>query len=84
MQASLEVEILADHKRNRKTYGAYPLQSDLADHGMYVGFYQLKRIKKKLGIHYISRRFGFGEQQKRGRPSPAGFEKLYYKNLKAA
>jgi len=55
-QARLEIEILASHKRNRKTYGAYRLQSDLADHGVCVGVHQIKRIKRKLGLSCVQKR----------------------------
>lgn len=55
-QARMEVEILAAHKRNRKTYGAYRLQSDLADHGVALGVHQVKRIKRKLGLRCVQKK----------------------------
>jgi putative transposase len=48
-QARLEVEILAAHKRNRKTYGAYRLRSDLSDHGVALGIH-LETVEKKCTL----------------------------------
>lgn len=45
-----EVEVLAAHKRTRKTCGNERLQKDLAEHGVNVGIYRVRKIRKKLGI----------------------------------
>jgi len=52
----LELEIKAAHKRTRQTYGAERLQRDLADHGVRVGIYRIKRIRKKLGLYCKQKR----------------------------
>lgn len=49
-EARLEVEIKAAHKRTRRVCGAERLQKDLAENGVRVGVYRIKRIRKKLGI----------------------------------
>ena len=46
----LEIEILAAHKRTRKTCGPGRLQEDLADHGIAAGICRIRRIRKKLGL----------------------------------
>jgi transposase InsO family protein len=46
----LEVEIQAAHKRIRQTCGPERLQSDLKAHGITVGIFRIRRIRKKLGI----------------------------------
>lgn len=50
VDARLEIEIKAAHKRNRETYGPERLQSDLADHGVQVGVHRIKRIRRELGL----------------------------------
>lgn len=49
-EGRLEAEILAAHTRTRGTYGAERLQADLASHGISIGLYRIRRIRKKLGI----------------------------------
>ena len=46
----LEVEITAAHKRTRQSCGPERLQKDLAENGVQVGVYRIKRLRKKLGI----------------------------------
>ncbi len=46
----LEAEIQAAHKRTRQTCGSDRLQKDLADHGVQVGLYRIRKIRKKLGL----------------------------------
>jgi transposase InsO family protein len=46
----LEAEIKAAHGRTRHTCGPERLQRDLAAHGVKVGVYRIRRIRKKLGI----------------------------------
>jgi putative transposase len=46
----LEVEIKAAHQRMRETYGPERLQVELAENGIEVGIYRIKRIRKKLGL----------------------------------
>jgi len=48
--ARLELEIKAAHKRTRQTCGPDRLQRDLGEHGIHVGIYRIRRIRKKLGI----------------------------------
>jgi transposase InsO family protein len=48
--ARLEAEIKAAHKRTRQVCGAESLQKDLADNGVQVGVFRIRRIRKKLGI----------------------------------
>ena len=55
-EVRLELEIRAAHKRTRQTYGPERLQSDLAEHGVRVGIYRIKRIRKKLGIRCKQKR----------------------------
>jgi len=52
----LEVEIKAAHRRTRQTYGPERLQHDLAEHGVKVGVYRIKRIRKKLGLQCKQKR----------------------------
>lgn len=52
----MEIEIRAAHERTRQTYGPERLQHDLAKHGIRVGIYRIRRIRKKLGIHCKQRR----------------------------
>jgi putative transposase len=49
-EARLAIEIKAAHARNRETYGAERLQTDLAGHGVQVGVHRIKRIRKAHGI----------------------------------
>jgi len=48
--ARLEVEMIAAHKRTRKTCGPERLQEDLAAHGVIVGVHRMKRIRNNLGL----------------------------------
>jgi putative transposase len=52
----LEVEIKAAHQRTRETYGPKRLQIELAEHGVEVSIYRIKRIKRKLGLKCRQRR----------------------------
>ena len=52
----LVAEVKAAHKRNRESYGAERLQSDLLDHGISIGIHRIKRIKKEHGIRCRRRR----------------------------
>src|SRR3990172_766467 len=52
----LELEIRAADKRTRQTYGPERLQHDLAEHGVRVGIFRIKRIRKKLGIRCKQKR----------------------------
>jgi len=54
--ARLEVEIKAAHERTRQTYGPERLQADLADNGIPVGLYRIKRIRKQLGLRCRQKR----------------------------
>lgn len=49
-EARLEVEVEAAHKRTRRTCGNERLQKDLAEHGVKIGVYRVRKIRKKLGI----------------------------------
>ena len=49
-EGRLEVEIRAAHKRTRQTYGPERLQHELAEHGIQVGIWRIRRIRKKLGL----------------------------------
>ena len=49
--ARLAVEIKAAHRRTRESYGPERLQSDLADHGVFVGVWRIKRLRREHGIH---------------------------------
>lgn len=44
--ARLKVEIKAAHDRTRQSYSPERLQADLADKGIRVGIYRIKRIRK--------------------------------------
>lgn len=49
-EGRLEAEIKAAHKRTRQTCGPERLQQDLLAHGIKVGIFRIRRIRKKLGI----------------------------------
>ncbi|WP_435547977.1 IS3 family transposase, partial [Desulfobacterium sp. N47] len=49
-EARLEAGIKAAHKRTRKTCGNERLQKDLSEHGVKIGIYRVRKIRKKLGI----------------------------------
>jgi transposase InsO family protein len=49
-EGRLEAEIKAAHERTRHTCGPERLQRDLAAHGVRVGVFRIRRIRKKLGI----------------------------------
>jgi putative transposase len=49
-EGRLEAQIRAAHERTRKTCGPDRLQKDLAAHGVKIGIYTIRRIRKKLGI----------------------------------
>jgi putative transposase len=49
-EGRLEAEIRAAHKRTRQTYGPERLQQDLKEHGVKVGVFRIRRIRKKLDI----------------------------------
>ena len=49
-EARLELEILAAHKRTRKTCGSVRLKENLSNHGVNIGVSRIRRIRKKLGI----------------------------------
>lgn len=49
-EGRLEAEIRAAHKRARETCGPERLQKDLKEHGVKVGVFRIRRIRKKLGI----------------------------------
>jgi transposase InsO family protein len=46
----LELEIKAANQRTRQTYGPERLQQDLKEHGIQVGIFRIRRIRKQLGI----------------------------------
>ncbi len=46
VEARLEIEIKAAHKRTRQVCGAERLQHDLAEHGIRVGICRIKRIRR--------------------------------------
>ena len=52
----LELEIKAADNRTRHTYGPQRLQYDLAGHGVRIGLWRLRRIRKKLGIRCKQKR----------------------------
>ena len=52
----LELEIKAAHQRTRQTYGPERLQQDLKEHGVQVGIYRIRRIRKQLGIRCKQKR----------------------------
>ena len=49
-EARLELEIKAAHKRTRETCGPDRLREDMLDHGVDVGIYRIRKLRKKLGI----------------------------------
>jgi putative transposase len=49
-EGRLENEIKAAHRRTRETCGPERLQADLAAHGVKVGIFRIRRIRKKLGL----------------------------------
>jgi len=49
-EGRLEAEIKAAHERTRRTCGPERLQRDLAAHGVEVGVFRIRRIRKELGI----------------------------------
>jgi putative transposase len=55
-EGRLEVEIRAAHKRTRQTYGPERLQHELAAHGIQVGIWRIRRIRKKLGLRCKQKR----------------------------
>lgn len=55
-EVRLELEIKAAHQRTRQTYGPERLQQDLIGHGVQVGLYRIRRIRKKLGIRCKQKR----------------------------
>ena len=65
-EVRLELEIKAAHRRTRQTYGTERLQQDLNEHGVQVGLYRIRRIRKKLGIRC--------KQKRRRRTSHAIFQ----------
>jgi len=48
--ARLELEIKAAHNRTRETCGPDRLREDMLDHGVDVGIYRIRKLRKKLGI----------------------------------
>ena len=52
----LELEIKAAHQRTKQTYGPERLQYDLKKHGIQVGIYRIRRIRKKLNIRCKQKR----------------------------
>jgi putative transposase len=55
-EGRLELEIKAAHKRTREVCGPERLQRDLAEHGVKVGIYRIRKIRKKLGIRCKQKR----------------------------
>ena len=55
-EVRLELEIMVAHNRTRQTYGPERLQRDLSEHGVRVGIWRIKRIRKKLGIRCKQKR----------------------------
>jgi len=49
-EGRLEAEIKAAHTRTRETCGPERLQRDLKAHGITVGTFRIRRIRKKLGL----------------------------------
>lgn len=49
-EGRLAIEIKAAHRRTRETCGPERLQADLAAHGVKVGIFRIRRIRKKLGL----------------------------------
>ncbi len=44
------MEIQVAHKRTKGTFGPYRLQRELSSHGIKVGIYRIRRIRRELGI----------------------------------
>jgi transposase InsO family protein len=55
-EGRLEIEIKAAHNRTRQTYGPERLQHELAEHGIRVGIWRIRRIRKKLGLRCKQKR----------------------------
>jgi transposase InsO family protein len=55
-EGRLEVEIKAAHRRTRETCGPERLQHELKEHGVEVGIFRIRRIRKKLGIRCKQKR----------------------------
>ena len=55
-EGRLEIEIKAAHNRTRQTYGPERLQHELAGHGIRVGIWRIRRIRKKLGLRCKQKR----------------------------
>jgi transposase InsO family protein len=49
-EGRLAIEIKAAHRRTRETCGPERLQADLSAHGVNVGIFRIRRIRKKLGL----------------------------------
>ena len=49
-EGRLAMEIKAAHTRTRETCGPERLQADLAAHGVKIGIFRIRRIRKKLGL----------------------------------
>ncbi len=49
-EGRLTIEIKAAHTRTRETCGPQRLQADLATHGVKIGIFRIRRIRKKLGL----------------------------------
>jgi transposase InsO family protein len=49
-EGRLSIEIKAAHTRTRETCGPERLQADLAAHGVKIGIFRIRRIRKKLGL----------------------------------
>lgn len=54
--ARLALEIKAAHERTRRTYGPERLQSELADNGIRVGVYRIKRMRREQGLRCKQKR----------------------------
>jgi putative transposase len=55
-EGRLEVEIKAAHRRTRETCGPERLQHDLKEHGVEIGIFRIRRIRKKLGLRCKQKR----------------------------
>lgn len=44
------MEIQVAHKRTKGTFGPYRLQRELLSHGIRVGIYRIRRIRRELGL----------------------------------
>jgi putative transposase len=49
-EGKLCAQIAAAHVRTRQTYAPERLQADLRDHGVTIGVYRIKRIRKQLNL----------------------------------